>query len=257
MQQCQNYRDPQYDGFHREDPRYSDPQYREFLGQRRAQILDSVASAARECDRDPSEIDVICVSKTVDIEQVKEAHEAGWNQFAENRPQELMRKTDALPDLSFDMIGNLQTNKINHVLGRARLIHSVASLELAAAVEKRAQAHGLIVKALLEVNVLGEATKSGFSPQELARDAEALAALEHLRFCGLMAMAPAHDKTAAQKCFEGLRNLRDEQEGRMGCALRELSCGMSDDYMLAIVEGSTMARLGRIVFDPNYAFDVC
>lgn len=251
MQQCQSQQscDPRH-----VDPRYGDQWYREFLAQRREAILDSVVTAARACGRNTREIEVICVSKTVDVEQVKEAHEVGWNRFAENRPQELVRKTDALPSLSFDMIGNLQTNKINHVLGRARFIHSVASLELARAIDKRAQAHGLIAQALLEVNVLGEATKSGFSPQELMRDADQLAALEGIRFCGLMAMAPAHDKTAAQKCFERLRELRDEQEQRMGCALRELSCGMSDDYMLAIAEGSTMVRLGRIVFDPTYAF---
>lgn len=244
-------------------------EYSEFIAARRAQIMAEVEAACAVAGRNPYEVTVVAVSKTVDIPEVQAAVRAGWDCFAENRPQELVRKTKALPTVHFDMIGNLQTNKINQVLGRAQLIHSVSSFALAAAINKRvlAQRDGLSMLAsdtshtsakhpqpvLLEVNVSGEQSKQGFSPRELCQVAQQVAALEGIDWRGLMTMAPANDPEAAKRTFEGLRELRDELQIQIGHELPVLSCGMSDDFKIAIAQGSTLIRLGRIVFDPKYA----
>ena len=105
---------------------------------------------------------------------------------------------------------------------------------------------------LIEVNVSGEETKGGFSPDELRRSMDGLQNLCGIRIEGLMTMAPRGDKSRARECFAGLRELRDELRVSSGLELRELSCGMSEDYEIALEEGSTIVRLGRVVFDPSF-----
>ena len=201
---------------------------------------------------------MLAVSKSVEPEATLLAWRAGWRAFAENRPQELARKlefaegTPEMAGVRFDAIGNLQKNKINQVIGRVELLHSVSSLELAEAVSKRCCARGIVQPALVEVNVLREQSKSGFSPQEAREAAEALAALPGIRLEGLMAMAPRDDADAARRTFSGARELAGELRDRTGLALGVLSCGMSDDFAIAIEEGSTLVRLGRVAFDPAY-----
>lgn len=232
--------------------------YRAFLAERRAEILDQAREACRRSGRAEDGVEMIAVSKTVGPDEVRAAYELGWRLFGENRPQELNRKLAALdgcedmPGTSFDMIGNLQTNKINQVLGRVRLIHSVSSLHLAEAISKRAANQGMVARALLEVNVSGELSKSGFSPDEARASLECVCALEGIRVEGLMTMAPLGDPGKARKTFSGLRELRDDLSVRSGLALATLSCGMSDDFAIAIEEGSTLVRLGRIVFSEGY-----
>ena len=232
--------------------------YRAFLSERREEVLAQISEACRRAGRDAAEIDMVAVSKTVGPDEVRAAYEAGWTRFAENRPQELNRKLTALdgcagmPGASFDMIGNLQTNKINQVLGKVRLIHSVSSLHLAQAISKRAADRGLKAPALLEVNVSGEASKSGFTPDEARESLEAILGLGGLDVRGLMTMAPLGSADEARRTFSGLRELRDELRVRFGLALPTLSCGMSDDFAIAIEEGSTLVRLGRIVFSEGY-----
>lgn len=233
--------------------------YAAFLIERREEILGLISEAARRSGRDASDVTLLAVSKTVDPDAVELAWQAGYRVFGENRPQELVRKREALctrpgvADARYDMIGNLQKNKINQVLGNARLIHSVSSTHLAEAISKRAVARGMRVPVLIEVNVSGEESKSGFSPDEVRTAAEDLVALEGIEVEGLMCMAPAFDKDAARASFHGLRELRDELSRRTGLELATLSCGMSDDFPIAVEEGSTLVRLGRTVFDPGYA----
>ena len=236
--------------------------YEEFVAQRRAQILDRLAEAARAAGRDVSEVCVLAVSKTVGVEEVACAWRAGYTTFGENRPQELRRKAEgiaAIPQMAgarLDMIGNLQTNKINQVIGTAHLIHSVSSMHLAEAISKRAVARDVVARVLLEVNVSGEASKSGFSPMQAREALEPILQLPGLSLQGVMTMAPAHDPSAARATFRGLRELRDTMRADSGLPLDVLSCGMSDDYGIAVEEGSTLVRLGRIVFDPAYPLDV-
>lgn len=232
--------------------------YAAFLRERRQEILERMSEAAGRSGRSLDDVELLAVSKTVGPDEVWLAWQAGYRAFGENRPQELGRKLEgaaAHPEMAgarFDMIGNLQVNKINHVIGRVQLIHSVSSTHLAEALSKRSAAHGLTSKILLEVNVSGEASKSGFSPDELRSAIDGILDLPALDLEGFMTMAPAHDPDAARRTFSGLRELAAEMRQRTGRDLPVLSCGMSDDFPIAIEEGSTIVRLGRTVFDQGY-----
>ena len=235
--------------------------YSAFIEDRRAEILQRVDASLAVSGRTRDEVELVAVSKTVGLMQVLAAIDAGYRVFGENRPQELHRKLEGLElvqetrPVRFDMIGNLQTNKINAVLGR---IHSIGTMHLAEAVSsrvlRRLDAGELVVpqRVLIEVNVSGEETKGGFSPDELRRSMDELQNLCGIRIEGLMTMAPRGDKSRARACFAGLRELRDELRVSSGLELRELSCGMSEDYEIALEEGSTIVRLGRVVFDPSF-----
>ena len=238
-----------------------DEQYCEQVRQRRAEILERVAQAARAAGRDPREVTVCAVSKTVDVDKVAAARAAGYTAFGENRPQELTRKLDllrgdpAFADVAWHMIGNMQENKINRVLeDRPALIHSIASPELAAAVSKRAQARGMVQPVLLEVNVSGEESKSGMAPQVVREQFSAIAALEGIKVRGLMTMAPQGDPAVAERTFEGLRLLLEglRAEAAEPASLTELSMGMSEDFWEAVGQGATIVRLGRVAFDPEF-----
>lgn len=240
-------------------------EYQQAIARRREEIMKRVDAALDEAGRAPGDVKVMAVSKTVGTPQVLAAIAAGYRLFGENRPQELVRKLTELaeapqtPPVRFDMIGNLQTNKINAVLGRVQLIHSIRSQHLAEAVSSRAarriEAGELEapVDVLLEVNVSGEESKSGFAPDELRACMGQLVELMGIRIRGLMTMAPRGDKDAARRTFSGLRDLRDELQVAHGIELPELSCGMSEDFEIALEEGSTIVRLGRVVFDPSFA----
>lgn len=240
--------------------------YIDFLRERRAEIVARMDAALRRSGRGWEGVSLVAVSKTVDVDRVRCALACGYRVFGENRPQELARKTGALAEagelsgVRFDMIGNLQTNKINAVLGRAELIHSVGSAHLARAVSDRARRRidsGELAgpaEVLLEVNVSGEQTKSGFSPDELRCALDEVMELSGIRVRGLMTMAPRGDEDVARRTFAGLRELSEELAG--SCppgTFDELSCGMSEDFEAALEEGSTIVRLGRVVFDPGFA----
>lgn len=232
--------------------------YDAFLRERRTQIMGRIADAAQRSGRNVDDITALAVSKTVGPNEVFQAWQAGWRAFGENRPQELKRKLSGAaehPEMAtarFDMIGNLQTNKINQVIGHVTLIHSVSSEHLASSISKRAVARGLSCDVLLEVNVSGEQSKSGFSPEDVLAAMDTLVSLGGITIRGLMTMAPAHQPEQARRTFSGLRELAERLRGETGLALDELSCGMSDDFPIAIEEGSTLVRLGRVVFSDKY-----
>ena len=238
------------------------------LRARRERILARMERALSKSGRSLDDAQLIAVSKTVEPPMVEAAIQAGYTRFAENRPQMLSAKLACLSQAkglgpyTFDMIGNLQTNKINSVLGRVGLIHSVSSLHLARGISTRAKRRlesaqmGAPQGVLVEVNVLGEASKSGFSPNELRECFDEVAGLAGIELHGLMTMAPRGDIAAAHAAFSGLRELRDELAGRVpGVNLPELSCGMSGDFEAALEEGSTMVRLGRVVFDQQFTLE--
>lgn len=233
-------------------------QYAEFLKERRQEILQRISDAAQRAGRDPNEIGMLAVSKTVGPDEVYLAWQAGYRAFAENRPQELRRKLDGvathpgMAGVRFDMIGNLQKNKINMVLGNVTLIHSVRSTQLAEAISSRSVTHGVTTHFLMEVNVSGEESKSGYTPDEARADAQKVAQLPNMELEGLMTMAPKNDPEVARRTFSGLRELAEELRASTGRPLPVLSCGMSDDFQIAVEEGSTLVRLGRTVFDRNY-----
>lgn len=232
--------------------------YRAFLSARRAEICERCHEALARAGRSDDEVTVEAVSKTVGPEEVRDAWAVGWRCFGENRPQEIRRKLDAIegyPEMAgvrLDMIGNLQTNKVNQVLGRVTLIHSISSSHLAEVVSSHALARGITARVLLEANVSGEQSKSGFSPDELRGAMEALCALPGISVEGLMTMAPAGDPDRARRTFSGLRELRDELGVRSGLPLATLSMGMSEDFPIALEEGSTIVRLGRVAFQQDF-----
>ena len=187
--------------------------YLDLMRARREQILERFYAALNRVGRPHDAARLIAVSKTVGVDETVAAIQAGYRHFAENRPQELVRKLAGLvehpelPEVRFDMIGNLQTNKINAVLGSAELIHSVSSLHLAQAISSRAvrkiEAGELSgpQRVLIEVNVSGEESKGGFSPDEVRDAASELAELEGICVQGLMTMAPRGNKDVARRTF--------------------------------------------------------
>ncbi|HEX3314596.1 MAG TPA: YggS family pyridoxal phosphate-dependent enzyme [Gemmataceae bacterium] len=214
--------------------------------QRIAAVDERIAAACGRAGRARSEVTVVAVTKTISAELARRVPGLGLSDLGENRPQELVRKAALLTDIPviWHMIGHLQRNKIDLVLPIATRIHAVDSLRLLDALEAAAAKSGVSVSVLLEVNASGEATKHGFAPAEVPALDMAIAALRHVRVDGLMTMAaPADDPEACRPTFRTLRKLRD----RLG--LRELSMGMTNDFEIAIEEGTTMVRLGSVYFE--------
>ena len=219
-------------------------------------IREKMAAAAREAGRDPAEVQLCAACKTRTEDTVAASAALAIDVFGENHVQELCANYDAgaYCGKPSHFIGHLQTNKIKKVLGRASLIQSVDSEHLLAAIEKEAAKAGIVQDVLLEVNIGGEESKSGFAPEALRACIEDLMELSGISVRGLMTMAPRGSKEVAAKTFAGLRELRDELEGVYpSLTLSELSCGMSEDFDVAIEEGSTLIRLGRVAFNPSFA----
>jgi len=211
-----------------------------------------IARAAQRVGRDPAAVTIVVVTKTMPAEVVRAAAAAGLADIGENRVQEAAAKRAQLDDLAgvrWHMVGHLQRNKAGPALELFDTIHSVDSVDLAAALARRAAAAVRVVPILLEVNVGGEATKFGLPPREevLRAAVEAILALPGLRLEGLMTVAPpAADPQAARPAFRRLRALAaDLQSHYPQASWRHLSMGMTDDYTVAVEEGATLVRLGR------------
>jgi pyridoxal phosphate enzyme (YggS family) len=191
----------------------------------------------------PPGVTLVAVSKTQPEEAIREAYAAGQRDFAENYAQEWRAKADALADLAglrWHFVGGLQTNKVKYLAGRVAAIHTVDRLDLAREISRRFAAKGATARVFLEVNVAGEATKSGCAPSDAPALAEAVRALPAMALAGLMCIPPADADPRPH--FRALRALRD----RLGLA--ELSMGMSADWRIAIEEGSTCVRVGTAIF---------
>ncbi len=214
------------------------------------EIHARIAAAATRSGRDPAGVTLVAVSKTHPAETVREAFDAGQRVFGENRVQELVAKAPLLPSAArWHLIGHLQKNKIRKVLPLTELIHGVDSLELAQDIDRIAAELGLFPKILIEVNVSGEKTKFGFSPEAARAQAAALLALPRVQWEGLMTIAPIVEKPEdARPFFAALRQLRDELATENRTPLPVLSMGMSGDYETAIAEGATHVRVGTAIF---------
>jgi len=203
----------------------------------------------------PPHVKLIAVSKFHPAECIQEAYEAGQRRFGENHVQEMVQKRDLLPaDIEWHFIGHLQTNKVKYIVPFVTLIHGVDSLKLLQTIDKEARKVGRVVPCLLQIHIAHEETKFGFSPDEclemLASDA--WKELTHVRLCGLMGMATFTDDTQEiRREFRALHQLFQECKQQYFAhdeAFTELSMGMSDDYHIAIEEGSTMVRIGTSIF---------
>ena len=216
--------------------------------------LDSVKceidSAAKCCGRTGSDIELVVVSKTHTPENILEVIETGHLIFGESKVQEARVKIPLLPAKArWHFIGHLQKNKIRQALPLFEMFHGIDSLPLAREMDRIAQECGARPRILLEVNVAGEASKFGFSPDALRSNLEALLGLNRLQIEGLMTIPPiAEEPEASRKYFAALRNLRDEFEETFQVRFGRLSMGMSHDYRVAIEEGATLVRVGTAIF---------
>ncbi len=219
-------------------------------------IQERIGAAARRAGRSRADIALMAVTKTHPPERIREAYAAGLKLFGENRVQEFGAKASALADLAdaeWHMIGHLQTNKAAKAAELFRAVDSVDSVKLAEKLDSAARALGKTLPVLIEVNVGGEAAKSGAAPDSRELEELLLAAprLEALEFRGLMTVPPfTDDPEAGRPFFRRLRVLRDAIASRQlpGIAMRELSMGMSHDFEVAIEEGSTCVRVGTAIF---------
>src|SRR5947199_6147465 len=213
-------------------------------------VREQIAQAAAKARRAVDEIELAAITKTHPAEKVREAVEAGQTLFGESRVQEARAKIPELPsNLRWHFVGHLQKNKIRHALPLFELIHSVDSLALAEDINRIAEEEGLHPRVLLEVNVAGEGSKFGFSPEKLRDQMEGLLALPRLSILGLMTIPPlAEEAEASRKYFVQLRELRDRLQTEFRVDLAQLSMGMTQDYWIAVEEGATLVRVGTAIF---------
>lgn len=207
-------------------------------------IRERMAAAAHRAGRNPESVRLVAVTKSVGIEEIRTLADLGVTDFGENRTDVARAKMQAVDrPVRWHMIGSVQRRKARDVAALFDYVHSVDRLELGEALERAAAERGRALDALVEINVSGEESKHGLPPESVAGALEALARLPHLRIRGLMTMAPlVEDPEAARPVFRSLRRIADE------AGLTELSMGMSNDYEVAVEEGSTWVRIGTALF---------
>jgi pyridoxal phosphate enzyme (YggS family) len=195
--------------------------------------------------RNPDEITIVAVTKGFSAERCREAVDAGLRVLGENRVQEALRKMEGVTGVDWHLIGHLQTNKVKQASGRFALIQSVDSVRLA----EHISALDPMQRVLLEVNIAREPQKSGVAPEVALDVSRIVSGLLQLR--GLMAIGPTDGDPGP--AFRELRRIHDEAEHRLGTPLPVLSMGMSGDFEAALAAGSTMLRLGQVLFGPRPA----
>ncbi len=217
-----------------------------------ALVRERIARACARAGRDPASVALVWVSKTKPAEAVRAAYGAGARDFGENRVQELVAKfSDPLPGVTRHLIGPLQSNKARKAVALADVIHTVASIDLVRRLDALAAEADRTLKILFQVNVSGEATKSGLSPAELPAFLAALPESGRLLYSGLMTIGPnTGNPEDARGPFRTLRALRDDVLGSDARFSRfvELSMGMTDDLEVAVEEGATLVRVGTALF---------
>jgi len=215
-------------------------------------VRNKIAEACQRSGRDPEEVELVAITKTVDVEQINEATEAGILVVGENRVQEAWRKfQDVGKGVHWHIVGHLQTNKVKRVLQFADMIHSVDSVYLAREIQRQAEKLDRSIEILIQVNTSGEESKFGLEPEVTIGTIEEISAFSNLKIKGLMTIgAFLNNPEDVRPCFKLLRDLRDRVKERKiaGIEIGTLSMGMTNDYEVAIEEGSTMVRVGTAIF---------
>jgi pyridoxal phosphate enzyme (YggS family) len=220
------------------------------IRERLACVRARIAEACQACGRDERSVRLVAVSKYHSVSAIREAYHAGQRHFGENYAQELVTKAEGLRDLSdlrLHFIGGLQSNKAKLLALRCHVVETLAGLSAARALSERAASAGRQIEVMLQVNVAGEAQKSGVAPSALRDLVTQVRALPALHLSGLMTIPPADDPERARSSYERLARLAREHD------LTGLSMGMSDDLELAIAAGSTNVRVGTAIFGPRPA----
>ncbi len=218
-------------------------------------LVSSTAHARILRELQPHGATLVAISKTKPTDAVLELYEEGQRDFGENRAQELAAKYEELPgDIRWHMVGHLQTNKVKYIAPFVHLIHSVDSAKVLKEINKQGAKAGRIIQVLLQFKIAREETKYGLEWEEaetLLRS-EAFAAMEHVRICGVMGMATfTDDEVQVRREFQKLKGYFDRLKAEFfpgDDAFREVSMGMSSDYRIALEEGSTMVRIGTLLF---------
>lgn len=215
-------------------------------------IEQNIHKALQKSGRTNDNVDIIAVTKTVGIEQINEAIDAGLNKIGENRVQELVKKYDIIGEkVEYHMIGHLQTNKVKYIIDKVSLIHSLDRLSLAKELNKRAKKSGLTVDALIQVNVAEEKSKYGLKVNQVIPFIEDISKYENIKIKGLMTIAPfVENPEEVRWVFRDLRRLSDiiKDKNYNNVEMEILSMGMTNDYEIAIEEGSNMIRIGTGLF---------
>lgn len=215
-------------------------------------IMDRIASAAKSSGRDLPSVKLIVVTKTIGVDRIREAVDAGALILGENRVQEAKEKIEKLgPIASWHLIGHLQTNKAKYAVKLFYLIHSVDSLDLAKEIDKQAAKIGKVQDVLIEVSISGEASKAGVASENAAALIKDASKLKNISIKGLMTIPPFSDSPEdSRPYFKKLRELSESvaRENIPGVSMKELSMGMSGDFEVAIEEGATMVRVGTAIF---------
>lgn len=214
-------------------------------------VLDRLQSAAEKSGRDKEEITLLAATKTVDADTINYAIEKGITHIGENRVQELLSKYKLLRPTHSHFIGHLQTNKVKDIIDKVEMIESVDSLRLANEISKQALKSGITTDILLEVNIGGEQSKSGFAPEDLEKAVLEIAKLPSIKVKGLMAIPPATDlpeesRKYFRKMYKLFIDIRDKKIDNSNMSV--LSMGMSNDFDIAAEEGATLVRVGTSLF---------
>ena len=222
-----------------------------------ARIRERIAAAALSAGRKPEEIRLVAASKMNDADRVRQAIAAGVDICGENRVQELLekKKLNAYDGCAVHMIGHLQKNKVKQVVGAVDMIQSADSAELLTLIDKQAAKLSILQPVLLEVNIGGEASKSGVAPEDLPALLEHAAALPNLQVRGLMAIPPVEEKTGGNRAyFARMQQLFIDIRAKKydNVLMAELSMGMSGDFEDAVREGATLVRVGSAIFGPRH-----
>ncbi|MBE7055958.1 MAG: YggS family pyridoxal phosphate-dependent enzyme [Ruminococcaceae bacterium] len=218
-------------------------------------VKDKISEAAVRSGRNPDDITLVAVSKTVGHQEVKEAIRAGVTHFAENRVQMLLDKQKdpdlIYPKVDWHLIGHLQTNKVKYLKDRVSLIHSVDSIKLVEEINKQAEKNGKKTDILLELNISGEESKFGLSPEEIPVFMEKFSEFNHVNLKGLMTMAPKiAEEKEKRKIFCKLNEIFVDMNSNKiyNIHMSIMSMGMSNDFEVAVEEGSNLVRIGTSIF---------
>lgn len=215
-------------------------------------IEENIEKALKKSGREGEKVELIAVTKTIDIDRINETIRVGISNIGENKVQELEKKYDLIGDtVNYHMIGHLQTNKVKNIIGKTRLIHSLDRLSLAKELDKRSKNSDIITDVLVQVNVAEEESKFGLKVEEVLYFIEEILDLKNIKVRGLMTIAPnTTDEILLRKVFRTLYNLKENiiNKNYENLSMDYLSMGMTNDYQLAIEEGSNMIRVGSAIF---------
>jgi PLP dependent protein len=211
-----------------------------------------IQEALQKSDNPSKKVDLIAVTKTVPVSRIQEAVSEGITQIGENKVQEILAKFDEIDkQVKWHMIGHLQRNKVKYIIDKVSLIHSVDSISLLQEINGRAESNHAVMQCLLQVNVSGETSKYGVDPSGIDHILQAIEGMQSAKIVGLMTMAPYFDNPEKSRdCFKRLHEIYRELKARelQQVEMEILSMGMSNDFEIAVQEGSTMVRIGSALF---------